>query len=234
MFESSIPQEQQRSRRGKRSGLRYPAPLRVERRLRRAFLCALELGSQAADLELAALDASIRRRAVSHLRFRFSAIRRMRERSWAKIRFAPTTPGSRSLVPARTLRSSGSTPPHFAPRPPTRSATSGATRSMGPACRPWTCAVVRDFVINRTLAFPDSRRVFQRLEPHQSGYAEPLRQHAAVRNDNRCRNPGREIQLSARLSFRTPASVLRVFSVTRLGTRYWGCIWRRLQKVYPA
>jgi len=78
-------------------------------------------------------------------------------------------------------------------------ATRGATR-LWPAHANPDFALAPGLPHQRESEFPVSAEAFNALKS-KSGHAEPLREYAAVRTITMAMTPGREIQLSARLSF---------------------------------
>ena len=69
------------------------------------------------------------------------------------------------------------------------------------ACKRSTLASAASSHDQRTDKVRNPRRVLQRSQSRESRHAQPLRQHAPVRTITEAATPGREIQVSARLSF---------------------------------
>jgi len=65
-------------------------------------------------------------------------------------------------------------------------------RSTWPSSRLWP---------DRTCEVPVSRRILQCAQSHEPGHTRPFREHATIRHITQSTTPGKEIQLSARLSF---------------------------------
>ena len=132
------PAKQQRPRCGKRTGLRYPAPLRVERRVRHSRATSAGTWSKQRDLELAAFDdlSSPERISLHHFR-----VRRHGERGNGARRKSDSRQLHRpaGLWPGHAERAAcGSIPAAFAVPAAYTFGNVGRNTVYGPACRRWT------------------------------------------------------------------------------------------------